>query len=226
MTVSEPLRLAIFDCDGTLVDSQHSIVASMNAAFEAHAYTRVSTLDQTIDNQLIELRDHCSKMGWEVVKEYADEGLSGTLSRDKRPALNSLIKDAYRKRFDSVVCWDISRIGRSMKELILFLSDMKDRGIGICSVRQGFDTSTSMGEIMFQFVGILSSWEREMIRERTLAGLERAKSEGKTLGRRKVTNDTMTAKILELRTAKKSIREIASEVGVSRGTVSNVLKVA
>ena len=189
-------------------------------------YTRVSTLDQTIDNQLIELRDHCSKMGWEVVKEYADEGLSGTLSREKRPALNSLIKDAYRKRFDSVVCWDISRIGRSMKELILFLSDMKDRGIGICSVRQGFDTSTSMGEIMFQFVGILSSWEREMIRERTLAGLERAKSEGKTLGRRKVTNDTMTAKILELRTAKKTIREIASEVGVSRGTVNNVLKVA
>ena len=189
-------------------------------------YTRVSTLDQTIDNQLIELRDHCSKMGWEVVKEYVDEGLSGTLSRDKRPALNSLIKDAYRKRFDSVVCWDISRIGRSMKELILFLSDMKDRGIGICSVRQGFDTSTSMGEIMFQFVGILSSWEREMIRERTLAGLERAKSEGKTLGRRKVTNDTMTAKIVELRTAKKTIRQIASEVGVSVGTVSNTLKVA
>jgi DNA invertase Pin-like site-specific DNA recombinase len=189
-------------------------------------YTRVSTLDQTIDNQLIELRDHCSRMGWEVVKEYADEGLSGTLSREKRPALNSLIKDAYRKRFDSVVCWDISRIGRSMKELILFLSDMKDRGVGICSVRQGFDTSTSMGEIMFQFVGILSSWEREMIRERTLAGLERAKREGKTLGRRKVTDDTMTAKILELRSAKKSIREIASDVGVSRGTVNNILKVA
>ena len=189
-------------------------------------YTRVSTLDQTIDNQLIELRDHCSKMGWEIVKEYADEGLSGALSRDKRPALNSLIKDAYRKKFDSVICWDISRIRRSMKELVLFLSDMKDRGVGICSVRQGFDTSTSMGEMMFQFVGILSSWEREMIRERTLAGLERAKRDGKTLGRRKVTNDEVTAKIIELRTAKKSIRDIASEVGVSRGTVSNVLKAA
>ena len=75
-------------------------------------YTRVSTLDQTIDNQWFELRDHCSKMGWEIVKEYADEGLSGTLSREKRPSLNSLIKDAYRKRFDLVVCWDISRIGR------------------------------------------------------------------------------------------------------------------
>ena len=189
-------------------------------------YARVSTLDQTVDNQLIELRDHCSRMGWEIVKEYTDEGLSGTLSRDKRPALNAMIKDGYRKKFDTLVCWDISRIGRSMKELVLFLSDMKDRGIGICSVRQGFDTSTSMGEIMFQFVGILSSWEREMIRERTLAGLERAKSEGKTLGRKKVTNDTMTAKIIELRNDKKSIREIASEVGVSRGTVSNVLKVA
>ena len=186
-------------------------------------YSRVSTLDQTIDNQLLELRDHCSKMGWEIVKEYSDEGLSGTLSRDKRPALNSLIKDAYRKKFDSVVCWDISRIGRSMKELVLFLSDMKDRDIGICSVRQGFDTSTTMGEMMFQFVGILSSWEREMIRERTLAGLDRARSEGKTLGRKKVITDEITSKIVNLRSIGRSIRDIASEVGVSRGTVSNVL---
>ena len=189
-------------------------------------YARVSTLDQTVDNQLIELRDHCSKMGWEIVKEYVDEGLSGTLSREKRPSFNAMIKDGFRKKFDTVVCWDISRIGRSMKELIMFLSDMKDRDIGICSVRQGFDTSTSMGEIMFQFVGILSSWEREMIRERTLAGLERAKSEGKTLGRKKVTDDTITAKIIELRKEKKSIRKIAAVVGVSVGTVSNVLKVA
>ncbi len=186
-------------------------------------YCRVSTLDQTVDNQLIELRDHCSKMGWEITKEYSDEGLSGTLSRDKRPALNSLIKDAYRKRFDAVVCWDISRIGRSMKELVLFLSDMKDRDIGIVSVRQGFDTSTTMGEMMFQFVGILSSWEREMIRERTLAGLERAKSEGKTLGRKKVINDEITSQIVELRNAKKSVRAITSVVRVSRGTVSIIL---
>tara|TARA_E500000331_G_C17129448_1_gene657539 strand:- start:137 stop:727 length:591 start_codon:yes stop_codon:yes gene_type:complete len=189
-------------------------------------YLRVSTLDQTIDNQLLELRDHCEKMGWEIVKEYADEGLSGTFSREKRPQLNAMIKDAYRKRFDLVVCWDISRLGRSMKELVLLLSDMKDRGVGICSVRQGFDTSTSMGEIMFQFVGILSSWERDMIAERTLAGLERAKAQGKTLGRKKIVDDSMTAKVIELRNAKKSIRAIASEIGVSRGTVSNILKVA
>jgi DNA invertase Pin-like site-specific DNA recombinase len=189
-------------------------------------YARCSTSDQQVSNQLLEIRDHCSKMGWEIVKEYVDEGLSGTLSRDKRPAFNEMIKDGYRKRFDSVVFWDISRLGRSMKELIMFLSDMKDRDIGICSVRQGFDTSTSMGEIMFQFVGILSSWEREMIRERTLAGLERARREGKTLGRRKVTDDTMTAKIIKLRSDKKSLRTIASEVGVSTGTIRKVLKAA
>ena len=189
-------------------------------------YTRVSTLDQTIDNQLIELRDYCSKMGWEITQEYADEGLSGTLSREKRRALNSMIKDAYRKKFDSVVCWNISRLGRSMKELILFHSDMTNRDVGICSVRQGFDTSTSIGKVMFQFVRILSSWERAMIRERTVVGLERARRKGKTLGRRKVTNDTMTAKIIELRTPKKSIRAIVSEVGVSVGTVSKTLKVA
>ena len=79
---------------------------------------------------------------------------------------------------------------------------------------------------MYQFVGILSSWEREMIRERTLAGLERARRDGKTLGRRKVTNDRITAQIIELRTANRSIREIGSEVGVSIGTVSKTLKVA
>ena len=107
-------------------------------------YCRVSTLDQTVDNQLIELRDHCSKMGWEITKEYSDEDLSEKLYRDKRPALNSLIKDTYRKRFDVEVCWYISRIGRSIKELVLFLSDMKDREIGIVSVRQGLDNSTTI----------------------------------------------------------------------------------
>tara|TARA_E500000075_G_C6988865_1_gene321600 strand:- start:1423 stop:2013 length:591 start_codon:yes stop_codon:yes gene_type:complete len=189
-------------------------------------YARVSTLDQTVDNQLIELRDHCSKMGWEVIKEYKDEGLSGTLSREKRPSFNEMIKDGYRRKFELVVCWDISRIGRSMKELIMFLSDMKDRDIGICSVRQGFDTSTSMGEVMFQFVGILSSWEREMIRGRTLAGLDRAKKEGKTLGRKTVIDDNKVSHIRKLRSVGRSLRDIASEVGVSKGTISNVLKVA
>ena len=189
-------------------------------------YYRCSTSDQKVSNQMIELRDYCSKMGWEITKEYVDEGLSGTLSGAKRPAFNEMTKDAYRKKFDAVVCWDISRLGRSMKNLIMFLADMKDRDVGIVSFRQGFDTSTNMGSIMYQFVGILSEWEASMISERTLAGLERARREGKTLGRRKVTNDTMNAKIIELRSENKSLRAIATEVGVSTGTIRKVLKAA
>jgi len=189
-------------------------------------YYRCSTSDQKVSNQMIELREYCSKMGWQITKEYVDEVLSGTLSGAKRTAFNEMTKDAYRKKFDAVVCWDISRLGRSMKNLIMFLADMKDRDVGIVSFRQGFDTSDAMGEIMFSFVSILSSWEREMIRERTLAGLERARREGKTLGRRKVTNDTMNAKIIELRSKNKSLRAIATEVGVSTGTIRKVLTAA
>jgi len=189
-------------------------------------YFRCSTSEQRTDNQKIEVREYCERMGWNIVKEYEDEGLSETLSRNKRPAFNNMIKDAYRKKFDLVVVWDISRLGRSMNQLIIFLSDMQDRDIGICSVRQGFDSSTQMGAIMYSFVSILSSWEREMIRERTLAGLERAKREGKTLGRKPVTNPEMTQKIIQLRSEKKSLRAIASEVGVSAGTIRKVLKAA
>ncbi len=100
---------------------------------------------------------------------------------------------------------------------------MKNRESEIVLVRQGFDTSTTIGEMMFQFVGILSSWEHEMIRGRTFAGLEHAKSEGKNLGRKKVVNDEITSQIVELRNAKKSNCAIASVVGVSRRTVSNIL---
>ena len=100
---------------------------------------------------------------------------------------------------------------------------MKDRDIGIASVRQGFNTSTLMGEIIFQFVGNLSSWEQEMIRGRTLIGLERAKSEVKSLGRKNVVNDKIISQTNDRRNAKKSIRAIASVIDVSRVTVTNVL---
>ena len=101
---------------------------------------------------------------------------------------------------------------------------MKDRDIGIASMRQWFNTLTLMGEIILQFVGILSSWEQEMIKGRTLVRLERSKSGGKSLGRKKVVNDKNTSQTNDRRNAKKSIRAIASVIDVSRGTVSNVFK--
>ena len=190
-------------------------------------YCRVSTStkDQTTENQVRELNSYCERMGYEVVKIYEDE-VSGAKSRESRPAYSELCKDAFLKRFDTIIGWDVSRFGRSMKEFVHFLSDMDERGIGVIAVKNGLDTSSSSGRMMMKLIGVLEEWNREMLIERTNAGLARTVANGTRLGRKKITNDTMNAKIIELRTAKKTIRQIASEVGVSRGTVSNVLKVA
>ena len=190
-------------------------------------YCRVSTStkDQTTENQLRELNSYCDRMGYQVVKVYEDE-VSGAKSREKRPAYNQMCKDAFLKKFNTIIGWDVSRFGRSMKEFVSFLADMDEKGIGVIAVKNGLDTSSSSGRMMMKLIGVLEEWNREMLIERTNAGLARTVANGTKLGRKKITNDTMTAKIIELRTAKKTIREIASEVGVSRGTVSNILKVA
>ena len=190
-------------------------------------YCRVSTStkDQTTENQVRELKSYCERMDYEVVKIYEDE-VSGAKSRESRPAYNELCKDAFLKKFDIIIGWDVSRFSRSLKEFVSFLADMDEKGIGVIAVKNGLDTVSSSGRMMMKLIGVLEEWNREMLIERTRAGLARTVANGTKLGRRKVTNDTMTAKIIELRTAKKSLREIASEVGVSRGTVNNVLKAA
>ncbi len=188
-------------------------------------YCRVSTStkDQTTENQVRELKSYCERMDYEIVKIYEDE-VSGAKSREKRPAYSELCKDAFLKKFDIVIGWDVSRFGRSMKEFVSFLSDMDEKGIGVIAVKNGLDTSSSSGRMMMKLIGVLEEWNREMLIERTNARLARTVANGTKLGRKKITNDTMTAKILELRTAKKSIRAIASEVGVSTATVQRELK--
>jgi len=188
-------------------------------------YTRVSTSDknQTTENQLRELNSYCDRMGYEVVKVYEDE-VSGAKSREKRPAYSKLCTDAFLKKFDIVIGWDVSRFGRSMKEFVHFLSDMDDKGIGVIAVKNGLDTSSSSGRMMMKLIGVLEEWNLEMLKERTNAGLARTVANGTKLGRKKITNDTMTAKIIELRNNKKSIRAIATEVGVSTATIQRELK--
>jgi DNA invertase Pin-like site-specific DNA recombinase len=188
-------------------------------------YCRVSTStkDQTTENQRLELETYCDRMDYKIVKIYEDE-VSGAKSREKRPAYNDLCKDAFLKKFDAIIGWDVSRFGRSMKEFVSFLSDMDDKGIGVIAVKNGLDTVSSSGRMMMKLIGVLEEWNREMLIERTNAGLARTVAKGTKLGRKKITNDTMTARIIELRTAKKSIRAIASEVGVSTATVQRELK--
>ena len=194
-------------------------------AIRASLYCRVSTStkDQTTENQLRELTAYCERMGYEVVKVYEDE-ISGAKTREKRPAYNEMCKDAFLKKFDVIIGWDVSRFGRSMKEFVHFLSDMDDKGIGVVAVKNGLDTSSSSGRMMMKLIGVLEEWNREMLVERTNAGLARTVANGTKLGRKKTVTDKITDQIIELRTEKKSIRAIASEVGVSTATVQRELK--
>ena len=188
-------------------------------------YCRVSTStkDQTTENQLRELTAYCDRMDYEVTKIYEDQ-ISGAKTREKRPAYNQLCKDAFLKRFDLVIAWDVSRFGRSLKEFVSFLADMDDRGIGVVAVKNGLDTSSSTGKMMMKMIGVMEEWNREMLVERTKSGLARTRANGTKLGRKKITNPKMTAQIISLRDENKSIRAIATEVGVSTATIQRELR--
>jgi DNA invertase Pin-like site-specific DNA recombinase len=146
-------------------------------------YLRVSTIDQTTANQERELREIAARMGCEIVKVYKDHGISGAKGKDKRPAFNALHKAAARREFDVVMAWSIDRLGRSLQDLIAFLSELHALGIDLFLHQQGLDTATPAGKAMFQMLGVFAEFERAMIQERVRAGLARAKSEGKRLGR-------------------------------------------
>ena len=190
-------------------------------------YCRVSTSTdkhgQTTENQLRELTAYCDRMDYQVTKIYEDQ-ISGAKSREKRPAYNELCKDAFLKKFDVVIAWDVSRFGRSLKEFVSFLADMDDKGIGVVAVKNGLDTSSSTGKMMMKMIGVMEEWNREMLVERTKSGLARKVANGTRLGRKKITNPKMTAQIISLRNENKSIRAIATMVGVSTATIQRELR--
>ena len=190
-------------------------------------YCRVSTStkDQTTENQRLELETYCDRMGYEVVKVYEDE-VSGAKSREKRPAYSELIKDAFLKKFDVIIGWDVSRFGRSMKEFVHFLSDMDDKGIGVIAVKNGLDTNSSSGRMMMKLIGVLEEWNREMLVERTNAGLARTVANGTKLGRKSILTPSIKRRINDLRENDLSIQEIANEIGINRGAVQRFLQVA
>ena len=146
-------------------------------------YLRVSTLDQTTANQERELRDIASRMGWEIGRVYKDHGISGAKGRDRRPAFDALCRDAAKRQFDIVMAWSVDRLGRSLQDLVGFLSELHALGIDLFLHQQGIDTTTPAGKAMFQMMGVFAEFERAMIQERVRAGLKRAVSEGQTLGR-------------------------------------------
>jgi DNA invertase Pin-like site-specific DNA recombinase len=191
----------------------------------AAIYIRVSTDGQTVDNQRLELEQAAKQAGWEIVDIYDDNGVSGAKSREHRGAFDRLCKDATRREFDVVMSWSVDRLGRSLQDLVGFLGELHAVGVDLYLHQQGIDTTTPAGKAMFQMMGVFAEFERSMIQERVKAGLNRAKAQGKKLGRPKV-NKRIEEAILAARAEGTGKRKIAKQLGVGVSTVNRILSEA
>jgi DNA invertase Pin-like site-specific DNA recombinase len=189
----------------------------------AAIYLRVSTIDQTTANQERELREIAGRVGYEIVKVYKDHGVSGAKGRDKRPAFDALCRDATKRQFDVVMAWSVDRLGRSLQDLVAFLSELHALRIDLFLHQQGIDTTTPGGKAMFQMMGVFAEFERSIIQERVRAGLARAKSEGKQLGRPTIA-PALEAKVKAAlaKPNRPGVRVIAEQFGLSPGTVQRI----
>jgi DNA invertase Pin-like site-specific DNA recombinase len=184
-------------------------------------YLRVSTLDQTTANQERELRQVAERAGWQVVHVYKDHGISGAKGRDKRPAFDALLKAAARREFNVIMAWSVDRLGRSLQDLVGFLSEIHAAGVDLFLHQQGIDTTTPGGKAMFQMLGVFAEFERSIIQERIRAGMKRARSEGKHLGRPRI-DPALEKRIQSQLRAGKGILKVAAECGVGNGTVERI----
>lgn len=185
-------------------------------------YLRVSTSEQTTENQRQELQTVAEHAGWEIVEIYEDAGISGAKNRDQRPAFDKMLKDATRRQFDMIASWSVDRLGRSLQGLLSFMTDIQAVGIDIYLHQQAIDTSTPSGKAMFQMCGVFAEFERSMIQERVNAGLKRAKAQGKKLGRPRV-DTRIEAQIKDRRRSGAGILKIAKEIGVGTSVVQRVV---
>lgn len=189
----------------------------------AAIYVRVSTDKQTVENQVRELRQIAERRGWQVVEEYRDAGISGAKGRDQRPGLDTMLKDAQRRRFDVVMAWAIDRMGRSLIDLLGTIQTLEACNVDLYLDQQAIDTTTPAGRLMFQVTGAFAEFERSMIRQRVNAGLKRAVEQGKQLGRPKIAPALEKQIQSHLRTGK-GILKVAGECGVGTGTVQRVAR--
>lgn len=156
-------------------------MTTVNNGTRAAIYVRVSTTDQTCDNQLLELHRYIAARGWTGV-DYVDQGISG--AKDRRPALDTLLMDARRRRFDVLVVWRLDRLGRSLRHLVTLLEDVQALGIAFVSLAEGIDATTPAGKLQMHILAAIAEFERARIAERVRAGLARVKARGQRLGRR------------------------------------------
>jgi DNA invertase Pin-like site-specific DNA recombinase len=186
-------------------------------------YSRVSTNEQTVENQLRVLREVAEKRGLEVVREISDEGISGAKGRNERPGFDELIKGSVKNEWDIILVWDVSRLGRSLKHLVSFLEDIQSAHCDMYIHQSGIDTSTASGKMMFGMLSVFSEFERSMIRERVIAGQQRAVANGVKLGRKTNVNDGIITAVYHMRQNNVPIKRIAKDLQIGVGTVYKIL---
>jgi DNA invertase Pin-like site-specific DNA recombinase len=187
---------------------------------KAAIYARVSTANNGQDPrvQTRELGEFCERRGWTPVPEYVDIGISGT--KEKRPALDRLMADAYKRKFDVVVVWRFDRFARSVSHLLRALETFQSLGIEFVSLSEQMDTSTPTGKMVFTVLGAVAELERSLIVERVKAGLRNARAKGKTLGRPRAVVDAR--KIAALRAQGRSWREISQTMKIPPSTARTI----
>jgi DNA invertase Pin-like site-specific DNA recombinase len=186
-------------------------------------YLRVSTLEQDVANQRRELEAVAQRHGWRIVAVFSDNGVSGAKGRAERPGLDELMKAVARRDVDMVAAWSVDRLGRSLQGLLEVLMEFRAKRVDLYLHQQGIDTSTPGGKAMYQMLGVFSEFERELIRERVLAGMARARSQGKHLGRPRVDADVEAA-IRATLAGGTGIVRTARLHGVGVGTVQRIAK--
>jgi len=186
-------------------------------------YLRVSTDGQTTENQKRELLAVAERAGWEITEIYEDAGISGAKGRDKRPAFDNLLKDATRRKFNIVAAWNVDRLGRSLQDLVSFLSDIHGSNVDLYLHQQGIDTTTPAGKAMFQMLGVFAEFERSMIQGRVKAGLARAKEGGAVFGRPQIKGKKEAAIMATLKSGTGMLKT-AKMHGVGTSVVQRIKK--
>jgi DNA invertase Pin-like site-specific DNA recombinase len=185
-------------------------------------YARVSTVNggQNPETQLFALREYSKQRDWAIAEEYVDNGVSG--AKESRPALNRLMIDAKRRKFDVVLVWKLDRFGRSLRHLVNSLAEFEALGIAFVSMTDSLDMTTPQGRLMFGIIGSMTEFERSLIRERVKSGMRNARAKGHVPGRRRMTLDL--AAIRARIAGGESMRRVAASMGVSPALLSKRLK--
>jgi len=188
-------------------------------------YLRVSTGEQTVENQRHELLAAAERRGWQVVAEFCDNGISGAGGRDKRSGFDRLHRAITRREFDIVAAWSVDRLGRSLQDLVAFLGELHGAGVDLYLDRQGVDTSTPAGKALFQMLGVFAEFERTIIQERIAAGIARARAKGtrsgKPFGRPRLSTEREAA-VRAVLSDGTGIRKTARLVGTGNATVARI----